>query len=140
MTEQAPDRKTFNKKILIPIAIAAPPPAPLVQPAHSPQNDIIQTQRSPNRGPLSFASTAPRRHLKAPMPPWLCWSQANTKRAERAAEALAGAAAHPLVSCKAPSMCRPVRCLPYLVGGTLCTLVQSNALKQVLLLEYLCTV
>ena len=37
--------------------------------------------RSPNRGPLFFASTAPGRHLKAPMPPWSCWSQANTKRA-----------------------------------------------------------
>lgn len=53
----------------------------MAPPAHSPQNDIIQTQRSPTRGPLSFASTAPGRHLKAPMPPWSCWSQANTKRA-----------------------------------------------------------
>ena len=64
-----------------------------------------------------------------PIDPIIVLAPSQHQEDERAAEAKAGAAARPLVSCKAPVMCRPVRCLSYLVGGISCTPVQSDALK-----------
>ena len=59
-----------------------------------------------------------------PIGPIIVLAPSQHQGGERAAQAKAEAAARPLVSCKAPVMCRPVRCLPYLVGGISCTLEQ----------------
>ena len=94
---------------------------------------------APNRGPL-FMSPKPLRaaHL-FPIDPMTVLAPSQHQEDERAAEAKAEAAARPLVSCKALVMCRLVRCLTYLVGGILCTLVQSCVLKQVLPLGHFCS-